>query len=583
MKKYLILLASSLLTLTASLTSCSEFFDVDSDHILYADKNHLKNSNDSIYSLTGILNKLQALGDRTILLGEARGDLMVVTDATAADLRNVAMFNIDEDNEYNCPRDYYAVINNCNYYIAKADTSLKNNRNEYLFKGEYAAVKAIRAWTYLQLVTTYGKVPFVTEPILTKEQAERNYPMHGIKEVCDYFINEDGLQDLVEVDYPYFSDIKGLPSRLFYIPMNVILGDLNLWAGNYLDAAKCYYNYITKRNGENSTYATGSGVRRWVGVTWDGTVISSNFFPEVATSNAEVITIIPGDSIPSEGYYSQLRNIFNSTSDNFYKVSLVPSQSLIELSESQEYCQYYGNQVYYAPHGIGDHRDGDLRLINYWQTEENVVNSRGDNVTAQSIYKYASRNIRIYRRQLIYMRMAEALNCAGYPRFAYQVLASGINSKIMNDSILPEYPNDEAILSQFDFPQTRYILVDPRSGVPDQNTQGIHSRGCGFTLLNERYQMPYDTKIEAGPDSVALQIAYQQKEVEKMLIDEEALEFAFEGYRFYDLMRFALRNNDPSILADRVAKRSGAEDGSLKSLLMDEKNWYLNWNGKIGF
>ena len=96
------------------LSSCSDFFDQDSTYIIDAEKDHLNNATDTIYSLTGILNKVQAIADRTILLGEARGDLMTVTDATSADLRAVANFNIGDDNMYNNPLDYYAIINNCN-------------------------------------------------------------------------------------------------------------------------------------------------------------------------------------------------------------------------------------------------------------------------------------------------------------------------------------------------------------------------------------------------------------------------------------------------------------------------------------
>jgi predicted ABC-class ATPase len=156
--------------------SCSDFFDQDSEHVIFADDGHLNNATDTIYSVTGILNKLQALADRTILLGELRGDLTDVTANASSDLRDVANFNIGDNNIYNAPRDYYAVINNCNYFIAHADTALKNNRNEYIFMKEYAAVKAIRAWTYLQLVLNYGSVPFVTEPILTKQDSEAQYP-----------------------------------------------------------------------------------------------------------------------------------------------------------------------------------------------------------------------------------------------------------------------------------------------------------------------------------------------------------------------------------------------------------------------
>ena len=110
---------------------------------------------------------MQALADRSVLLGEVRGDLVDVNEYTSADLRDIALFELDDSaNVYNQPRDYYAVINNCNYYIARADTALKDNRNEKVFMREYAAAKTFRAWTYLQLVLAYGKVPFVTDPIL---------------------------------------------------------------------------------------------------------------------------------------------------------------------------------------------------------------------------------------------------------------------------------------------------------------------------------------------------------------------------------------------------------------------------------
>jgi hypothetical protein len=63
--------------------------------------------------------------------------------------------------------------------------------------------------------------------------------------------------------------------------------------------------------------------------------------------------------------------------------------------------------------------------------------------------------------------------------------------------------------------------------------------------------------------------------VEDMIVNEMALEGAFEGYRFYDLMRVALRRNDPAYLADPISRRSGHADESLRTLLMNKNNWFL--------
>lgn len=570
------------LPLGGALTSCQDFFEVGSDHVIYAEKDHLNNATDTIYSMIGILNKLQALGDRTVLLGEVRGDLVDVNSVTSSDLRDVATFNIGDDNKYNCPRDYYAVINNCNYFIANADTALKNSRNEYIFMKEYAAAKAIRAWTYLQLVTTYGKVPFVTKPILSKEESEAAYPMYDIKQVCDYFINEDGLDKLVDVEAPGYATIKSVPSGLFYIPMRLILGDLNLWAGNYKQAALCYYNYIDKRNGTNGIYPTGTSKAYWSSHNWGYAFSDLSYSREDNGSQSEIITMIPGDSIPSEGYYSELRKIFNTDAkEGDYEFSLVPSQGLIELSEAQKYCYYNmeTQDTLYAPTGLKNHMSGDLRLIANWNTYENAVNNNGERYTSQYINKYATRNIHIYRRMLVYLRLAEALNCAGYPRFAYQILATGVNNTTIKNNIEPYYHADSLWLAQFNFNPTQYYVDSPFAVSSTENTIGIHSRGCGDTQLNKYYQMPYNEEIT---DSLE-QIAWQQKMVEDMIVDEQALELSFEGYRFYDLMRVALRKNDPSYLADRIkARRGKGNDAGISVDLTDKKNWYLKWNNQIG-
>lgn len=580
--KGVMLFAATLFTTT----SCSDFFDVDSTHVIDADKTRLNNATDSIYSMTGILNKLQAIGDRTILLGEARGDLMDVTSYTNSDLRDVAMFQIGDDNKYNSPADYYAVINNCNYFIAHADTALKNNRNENIFMAEYAAVKAIRAWTYLQLVTTYGKVPFYTTPILSEEEANRDYPMMDIKGVCDYFINQDGLDKLVDQDYPHYGVIKSMPSRLFYFPMRLVLGDLNLWAGNYLDAAKYYHDYIINRNGENSIYPTTTSSVIWASNTWKlrSDSWTTNTFPgtESNAANSEVISIIPTDSIPSEGYYSELRGIFNTAYNDDYKVSLVPSKQISDISAAQKYCFLNSEgEIEYAPTGLEGNYTGDLRLSRAY-TKMDDVTLNDEKIDYQSINKYNSRNIRVYRRTLVYLRLAEAVNRAGYPHYAFQILSSGVNDKILKDSVCKYYTKEDSTLlvntlnfrgSNISSYNTTYVVNTDPKATTNYNTQGIHSRGCGFTPANEYYRMPQGT------------IQEQIKAVEDLIVNEEALEFAFEGYRYYDLLRVALRRTDnPNYLSDIIKSRRGAgNDSGITVDLTNPYNWFLHYKGKIGY
>jgi len=605
-----------------SFTACSDFFDQDSEQVVFAETEHLNQATDTMYSVVGIVNKLQSIADRTILLGEVRGDLVDVTNTANSDLRDLAMFNVSDENRYNTPSDYYAVINNCNYFVAHVDTALKNNRNEYIFMKEYAAVKAIRAWTYLQLVLNYGKVPFITEPVLTKQDAEKQYPFYGIEDVCRYFINDlEPLAERYKREYPNYGSIASVNSLMLWFPINIVLGDLNLWLATltnnqatYREAALRYYKYINERNGDNSSDPIGLNMETWdPGTTeWSypmsGMGSISNFYNERNENpGGELITLIPGDSLRADNNYSQLRLLFNSQSDNKYRVSLVPSQSMIDISEGQEHCVLSsdGRSSYYSQKGLTEHRSGDLRLY-YLLDDDGYYTDRSTNerIETQYVDKFDSKNIHIYRRTQIYLRLAEALNGSGFPRMAFDILATGLNNKIMTDTIGMVGPNqdyniynvykyctpaDSAWVSQFDFPTARYGILTEENMVfggaaSTVNTMGIHSRGSGWTPMNEFYQLPEDetlTEDELRP--------IQQAFVDSLLLNENALEMCFEGTRFYDLMRYSLRQPNPGqTMAKFIYGRRGEANrdimrGEIKKNLEDQKSWFLNWNGKIGF
>jgi hypothetical protein len=65
--------------------------------------------------------------------------------------------------------------------------------------------------------------------------------------------------------------------------------------------------------------------------------------------------------------------------------------------------------------------------------------------------------------------------------------------------------------------------------------------------------------------------------VEDLIIQERAQELAFEGKRWFDLIRIAERRGDPSFLANKVSAKfeDPAVAASIKSKLSDPTNWYL--------
>lgn len=130
-------------------------------------------------------------------------------------------------------------------------------------------------------------------------------------------------------------------------------------------------------------------------------------------------------------------------------------------------------------------------------------------------------------------------------------------------------------------------------------TIGVHQRGCGFIrwddpespedapdLHRSRYNyvdmVAKKIKEVHGKELTDKDIysgdydAWVQDAVEDLIIDECALELAFEGSRFSDLCRVAMRRHDNNYLAERIAKRhTGKIDEKLRSRLLDRRNWFL--------
>jgi hypothetical protein len=162
---------------------------------------------------------------------------------------------------------------------------------------------------------------------------------------------------------------------------------------------------------------------------------------------------------------------------------------------------------------------------------------------------------------MVYLRYAEALNRAGLPQSAMAVLKYGLcpeNIQLYVDSVERAKAGD--------------LIAFDETVFTRENVIGIHSRGSGDSDCNAYYVLPQPaTALNSRQDTVDYQIPL----VEDMIINEMALEGAFEGYRFHDLMRVALRRNDPAYLADPISRRSGVADDGLRSLLLDKNNWYL--------
>ncbi|MDE6634568.1 MAG: RagB/SusD family nutrient uptake outer membrane protein, partial [Bacteroidaceae bacterium] len=439
-------------------TSCEDMLDKGNDYVIYADNLLINERAEMNTSLLGIMNKVQAVAVRNNLLGELRADLVTVNATAPDDLKEIASLDINNvnDNIYNNPADYYAIINNCNYFLAHVDSLASDIDGTKFFESEIAQVHSIRAWTYLQLVLAYGEVPFVTEPVLTASQAdESKWPKARLSDVCDYFIND--LKPYYGKLYSEsFETNTGWNPDLVFFPTQLVMGDLYLWRAvknqdpmDALNAAKSYYDFLVWDR--NKQYVLTSNSR----CAWKDEAISSGSLRTGATfilhtlsystmrsvtsyssgwtaQTSDPITIIPMDSASSVGYYNDLRKIYNASLNDesaFEEAKVAPSEMLRDLSQSQTYVMYYNNTVtkldknMFSEEDIEDGLLGDLRFYCNYTKRGMKWNSK--DVEYQSILKHQNQHITVYRTAQVYLRLAEALNYAGYPRMSRQILTMG--------------------------------------------------------------------------------------------------------------------------------------------------------------
>lgn len=589
------LLAAFTLGLT---TSCADMFDVDSNRVVI---NHeLDTTADSVYTTLGVLQCMRKVADRYVLLGEVRGDMVEINEeSTKTSLRNLANFNFDADNEYLNVRDYYAIINNCNYALAKMDTSLVLG-GQFVMMDEYAALLGIRAWTYLQLAINYGEVYYYTYPIVTEADAQRamDEGKKGLKDIAEDLISQ--LLPYLDFDMPTFIGLR----KVFPV-LRLVVADLYLWNGDYENATQILTEYFMenedytlveaddKVNVQHVGYMSlGGAFQEWNGkedkdmtITSKGEDYSSNDINNRGYENLAYITM---ETNGDKGVTSELVGLFSSSDNTHY---LYPSTSWKSLSNQQVVFKYAKNEAgnYEMTSSA---KVGDMRKAKYWEsrTQKSEVSEVLDGENYDVYSKHSRTQINIYRRSIACLRWAEAMNALALERHnaaaadsaqLADARALAVNSfYLLKDASKVFFPDSSEVQKEFGYYPNNLMHEEERFTEELQKKfVGIHARGAGDVYADNTYYVltPAVIASRLGKPVEGLEFRDTVEYIDNLIIDELALESTLEGNRFGDLIRFAERRGDVDFLAKRVAGRKGAEnfDTELYEKLTDKANWYL--------
>ncbi len=560
--------------LLLSLNSCQDFLDVEPKDKLVGTQVY-RNIYDADAAVIGIYGKFMSLAEKHVILNEMRADLMSTTRNSSPYLKELSQHNVSNDNPYINPRQYYEVIQNCNDAMKNFNIMLADKKfTQSQYNQRYADIACIRSWIYLQLGIHFGNIPYITEPIETLDDVKNasKYPRIPFNQLLDKLIDlTEGLtyKEIYESGSSLLLTVDGYDTRKFFINKECLIGDLQLWKGNYLSAAS-HYKKVMESSSPGVNTLDNYRVKFAEVITNEDLAIGYlRYYEQDATTlvdsntkgwrsifgrnrdilwNSEWIWSLPFDSdfAPTNPFIT----FFSKTGGDYLAK---PSQRAIDLWNNNR----QNNGFPYDARG----KKFSYRMVG------------GDPVIMKYLYKYEDpANLLkkegewfLYRAAKLHLRYAEAANRDAQQKVAYAILNGGIKATFVPANVVIDSYTDVTNMQQtfMPFPYD----FDARMG-DYPNYRAPWHRNIG--VRGRAYLTPVGN---VGDDVIT---------TEDNIINEAALELAYEGNRWEDLVRIALRRNDPSFLADKIYDKLNKEGNpdatAVRSKLMNVSNWYLPFN-----
>ncbi|AEV97112.1 RagB/SusD family protein [Niastella koreensis] len=586
-KKSLFLFAVVLLA--AGITGCKKLFDVKPEQALDKDEVY-QNVYDADAAVLGLYGKFLSLAKQYVVLNELRADLMDVTMNVDDALKQINEHTVTEDNPYADPRPFFEIILNCNDVLKNFDIMRAGKKfKEDEYRQRYSDVAALRSWVYLQAGILYGNVPYITTPLATVDQVknDNNFPRLDLKTLVDSLVKTTEampFKDIYPAGTSLITMVDGYNTAKFFINKKCLLGDLYLWrsafTGSSDDARKAAQNY-------KDVMETGGTDPDMYRVKY-----------------AEVIS---NDDV-AVGYWNDGR-ISQYDENRLIDVNTTGWRSIFARSQDLRYNQEWIWMLYFdkgfSPANpfinLFSNRGGSYLLkpsmaaISNWNSQVQSDNNfpydargkltykmlDGQPVITKYLYNYLSEDKLVpvnmlekpgkwflYRAAQLHLRYSEAANRDGRHRIAYALVHNGIQANFDSNpgaGTARDVTNTEQTFDAYPYNFDARMGDYPSYRAPWHRNAGVRGRA----------HLKSDP-LPAG-DSTLL--------IEDRIINESALELAFEGSRWQDLLRLAIRRNDPAFLAARVASKfekagNAGMAATVKTKLMNPANWFLPFKWK---
>lgn len=495
MKKYIFILLASVL-----MCSCVDTIILPDDKTVKED--FWKTKSDVALMVNGAYSSMlsSSVIKDLVVWGDFRSDELVATSGISATnstyiaLSQIETGNIEITNSFADWSALYAVINNCNLVIDNAG-DVRNIDPDYT-DGDYLADRAqmlaLRSLCYFYLVRTFRDVPY--SGVAFEESSQEL----DIPQVAPSVVIENCINDLKEAEQNAFDadaytgwKSKGWINR---DAVRALLADIYLWRASVMhndsDYQKCIEYCDLVIDSKKAQHTTGPGETE----TSEYPLATANdAFKEIfVDQNAEesIFELQFDESYNSNTGICQslYKYASNSSSMGFMSASSIFGSTGVIASRA--YAQTYDLRYIENVYGVGDATKSSYSVRKFIDnTGANTGNPSGKTAYSANTtraYDHFAQNYIIYRLTDVMMMKAEAL------------------SELAVDDA------DSQLRSAFNLTQT-------------VNSRSIYTGG----LSNDSLRWTnYNTK----------------EKMEELILAERLREFAFEGKRWYDLLRYNYRH-----------------------------------------
>lgn len=522
------------------LSSCSDFLDITPLNKVVLE-NFWTQKSEVNAVLMGCYESLESEESiiRMGVWGEMRSENILQGASIGNEYNEILNENILPTNSLTKWNVMYQTINRCNTVCHYAPMVQKKDPNYTVneLNANIAEASFIRDLCYFYLIRTFRDVPLSFEPTIddTKEFQIPATPMNAaldslikdLESVKDYavkrYVDDSKMSNAQAASQAYENS-----SRVTRVAIYALLADLNLWRGNYDETIKyCDLIIDFKKNQYKEKIAR------------IGDLTDMQEFAGIP-----LILEAPAGSVTCGNAYNEIFGTGNSF------------ESIFELyfRNNQQVKNKYVNEFF------GKDRLGFISGLSRYCKDAATGNS--DLFTKNDCRVYAT-------SQKSNSRYAITKYVNSYVSMDIKNVTDEKSLKLTTSRGNAEYAN------WIIYRLTDVMLMKAEACI----LKGEAEYETAFTLINAVNKRAHNYTTSAAKDTLVFDdYRTSQEKMEQLLLDERNRELMFEGKRWYDLVRIAVRDGNNQRLVSEATKKYQDKVNALKIKLADPNIIFFPYN-----